>query len=400
MPSFLITSEASDGAVTQRRLVAASWHDAWQALKDRRDDADAARIRNRTAGEVVDVEIHTGHQRIRIQSDPLAASRPTEAMATVAQGLAEARTPPASEPRAPHAATARIVDPWSSPERREDADALIVPGRPPDAARRPPLPPLTPSGFDETLPALSAEAFQGLSTWSGREPATAATVRPVARARRRPDTTEETLPAPSRTADHGGVRPVVARPTVPDGVSLKLPPDGDRLREGPQTFSPMADFGFALPASRQADGPVATSGILQWAIDTVAHQVPSRLVLGLELAGDALVITHARGEGDRALRAARSDAASWPAALDLSSPNRLRLAGDPLVTWWRDKAGVRHALELRAAMWACIELAATPARPAARFALLVIDPPRVSGFTEGELSALGYLTRMVAPRLG
>jgi hypothetical protein len=143
-----------------------------------------------------------------------------------------------------------------------------------------------------------------------------------------------------------------------------------------------------------------SSGVLQWAIDTVAHQIPSRLVLGLELAGDAIVITHARGEGDRALRAARSDVASWPSVLDLSGPNRMRLAGDPLVTWWRDKAGVRHALEVRAAMWTHLELAATAARPAARFALLVIDPPRASGFTEGELSALGYLTRMVAPRLG
>ncbi len=385
MPAYLITCEASDGAVTHSRLVAASWHDAWQALRDRRDDADAARIRNRSAGDVTDVEIHTLHQRLRIQSDPHVAARTTEALPTIAPPDAADRAI-ARPARAAGAATVRIPEPPTGSSEATDALIIRIHGRSPELTRRTPQQPLTPSGFDETMPALTSETFQGLSNWSGREPATAATVRPVARARRRPDTTEESLPAPR--AGPPGLR---ERPTVPDGAAAS-----------PSTFTPMADFGFALPASRQGGQrpPVAAGAVLQWAIDTVAHQVPARLVLGLEVGPQVVTIWQARGEGDRALRGARAGLDQWPAALDLSQSSRLRLAGEPLVTWWRDQAGVRHALEVRAAMWTTLEDAATPTRSTGRLALLVIDPPRSSGFTEGELSALGYLARMVAPRLG
>ena len=273
------------------------------------------------------------------------------------------------------------------------------------AARQPAPEPLTasglgpptqraPSGFDETLPALAAESFQGLAAWTGREPATASTVRPVARARRRPDTTDE-RPAVSRGAEH---QRAALSPTSPgaSAVSTAAPPA--RWREGPQSFTPMADFGLALPPLGAAARSLSAADVMRQAVDTVAHQVPARLVVGLEFSPEAVTILHARGDGDRALRAGRSDVASWPPLLDLSRPNRVRLATDPLVTWWRDQAGVRHALEVRAAMWSSLE--APPSHAPNRLALLVIDPPRASGFTESELSALCYLTRVVAPRLG
>jgi hypothetical protein len=132
---------------------------------------------------------------------------------------------------------------------------------------------------------------------------------------------------------------------------------------------------------------------MAWAVDTVARQVPARLALGLEVSAGVITITQARGEDERALREARAELAHWPIALDLGSENRLKLGGEPLVTWWRDRAGVRHALELRAAMWTSFTSA-----DGTRRALFVIDPPRAAGFTEGEWTALQYLTRLVAER--
>jgi hypothetical protein len=394
MAAFLITCEASDGAVTHYRLSAPSWHEAWQALRDRRDDTDAARIRNRSEGDVTDVEIQTGHLRIRIQSDPRVADRPTDAMsvpsaapgprAGVTRQLETSHAGAATSGPTPAPAGTSVLapaptSPWSAPF---EEPLLVISTRPLEVAREAEPTPLS-RPHDETLPSLPAEPFQRLTTWQGAAPRTASTVRPVTRTRWRPDTTED--------------QPAAG--FAPGPAAAGFAP-GPAASHGPPRVRPVAEL-LAVPSGPRARGEAGEAGSLArtvaWAVDTVAHQVPARLVLGLARGHDLLTVTQARGEGERSFLGAQAEVAAWPASLDLRGPARVRFGGEPVMTWWRDRAGVRHALEVRAAMWTACSVRSARGTESA-LALLVIDPPRSSGFTEGELSALEYLTRLLAQR--
>lgn len=345
-------------------VVATTWIDAWREVGISGPEDETARISVRSLGNDVDVEIVTSACRYRLRSKSMAGPGSEEIAVHLDGPLSEATT---DRIRMGKSGT----DPAAETAHGGDGGLGLPASRPsPWAATRD----YDRASFGVGVPGSERKRRVQLTTQDNPVAAEAVTERiSILGAGRKANATNQETRATSPATDP---------------------------RDLPQLFTPMAEFGAGPSLSAGAGRD--RGAIVSWAVETVWRQVPSRLVLGLMILGRDVTVTHARGEGARCLQGARGQLDEWPAAVVLRAPSRMRFGSDSITLWFRNADGTRQSVEVQSAIWAPLDAEKDAGRDGAspmRTVVMAIDAPRATGFTEGEMSAFGYLAQIVAARL-